>query len=140
MAQRRLGATGRAAAALLCLLAACTEIPPARPPGEAAPLAIAFQDKAEPGAFSLEAIGRRDRPKGAQGLWAIVPRLRRAERAEVTNLETGAKATVALFAGSVPAGEVRLSNAAAELLGIGSVPVRVRLTAVRREPVLLRPP
>lgn len=144
MAERWRGWTGGAAIALFALLAACTALPVARPaqkpvdPRE--PLGIEFQDTAEPGAFSLEAVGRRDRPKGAQGLWATVPHLRRAERAEVTNLSTGASATVALFAGSVPAGEVRLSNAAAELLGIGTTPVRVRLTAVRREPVLVNSP
>ncbi|MFO1106405.1 MAG: hypothetical protein U1E34_09895 [Amaricoccus sp.] len=133
MAQRRRGWTGAAAA--LLLLAACAPAAPRSGPDGA--LTIRFKDTAEPAAFELEALGRRDRPKGAQGLWVVVPQLRRAERAEVTNLTTGATATVALFAGSVPRGEVRLSNATAELLGIGADPVRVRLTALRSEPTLL---
>ena len=68
-----------------------------------------------------------------------MPGLRRPERAEVVNLETGAKVTVSLFSGGAPAGEARLSNAAAEALAIGDVPQRVRITALRREPRLVAP-
>lgn len=135
------GWTNGLTAALLAplLLSACAPATqPHRPPGTPETLALTFEDKDVPGIFDRELLGRRDKPKGAQGLWASVPGLRRAERGEVTNLATGAKVTVALFNGA-PAGEARLSNAAAELLGIGSTPTRVRVTVVRREPLLTAP-
>ncbi len=99
---------------------------------------VAFEDAEVPGVYSREALGRRDRPKGAQGLWAAVPGLRRPERAEIENIATGAKVTVALYSGGTT-GEARLSNAAAELLGIGAEPKKVRITAVRREAKLIEP-
>jgi hypothetical protein len=100
---------------------------------------IGFDDTQAPSVFQAELIARRDRPKGTQGLWATVSGLRRAERAVVVNLATGATAEVALFNGPVKRGETRISNAAAVLLGIGAEPVRVRVTALRSEPVLVAP-
>ncbi|WP_181164417.1 hypothetical protein [Amaricoccus solimangrovi] len=101
--------------------------------------ALSFDDALAPGIYQRDLLGRRDRPKGTQGLWATVPDLRRAERARLVNLATGATVDVALFRGSVPAGEARISNAAAALLGIGAEPARLRVTALRREPVLVAP-
>lgn len=119
------------------ILAACAA---GRPPDGPGPdtFGVTFDDADAPAAFSREMLGRRDRPKGAQGLWATVPGLRRPERAEIENLANGAKVTVALYSGGT-AGEARLSNAAAELLGIDATPERVRITAVRREPRLVAP-
>ena len=59
----------------------------------------------------------------------------RPERAELVNLETGDSVVVALFAGRRGA-PVRLSNAAAEAIGVGAAPVRVRVTALRSRPTL----
>lgn len=100
---------------------------------------LQFGDALAPSVYQRDLIGRRDRPSGTQGLWATVPDLRRAERAEVVNLATGTSVKVALFRGRVRAGEARISNAAAALLGIGADPARVRITALRREPVLAAP-
>lgn len=101
--------------------------------------AIGFDDRLAPGIFQAELTARRDRPRGTQGLWATVSGLRRAERAEVVNLATGATTEVALFNGPVARGEARISNAAAVLLGIGAAPVRVRITVIRSEPVIVAP-
>lgn len=119
------------------ILAACSEGGPARPPAPET-FGVAFEDAEAPAVFSREMLGRRDRAKGAQGLWAAVPGLRRPERAEIENLETGASVTVALYSGGA-AGEARISTAAAEVLGIGAEPRRVRITAVRREARLVAP-
>ena len=137
---RRLG--GVAVAVALALLGGCA----AGPGGRAAPgggadgdFALGFTDTPAPGIYERELAGRRDRPGGTQGLWATVPGLPRVERAEIANLATGATVEVALFPGRVPAGTARISNAAAELLGLGAEPVRVRVTVLRREPVLVAP-
>ena len=97
------------------------------------PLRLSFEDQPAPAAFSLEAPAVRDRPGGAGGLWAVVPGLSRPERARAVNLATGAEAVVALFAGGA-AGRIRLSNAAADALGIAAQPVAVRVTALRSRP------
>lgn len=104
-----------------------------------APFTLSFGDARAPSVYQRELVGRRDRPGGTQGLWVTVSGVRRAERAEVVNLATGASVKVALFRGRVRAGEARISNAAAALLGIGSDPAQVRITALRREPVLTAP-
>lgn len=101
--------------------------------------AIGFDDRPAPGVFQAELLGRRDKPRGTQGLWATVSGLKRAERAEVVNLATGATTEVALFNGPVARGEARISNAAAVLLGIGATPTRVRITVLRSEPVIVAP-
>ncbi len=124
-------------AALALLAGACGGPKASRAPVPGEPIALTFQDAEVPGVLDREALARRDRAKGAQGLWAAVPGLRRPERGLVVNLDTGASVTVALFSGNGPATEIRLSNAAAELIGIGADPERVRVTAVRREPVIV---
>lgn len=150
---RRGSDTGPAAGRMACalagpllalLLSGCAEggaTTGAQRSGAAAPdtIALSFQEVETPSVYARELLGRRDRPSGAQGLWAAVGGLRRAETGRVVNIETGATTTVALFPGRVPAGEARLSNAAAVLIGIGSEPTRVRITAIRREPVLVAP-
>lgn len=93
---------------------------------------LRFEDQAEPGVFQREGRAVRDDPDGADGLWAAVPGLPRPERAEIVNLDTGDKATVALFRG--PGDGIRLSNAAADALGIAAAPVPVRVTALRSVP------
>ena len=124
---------------LALLLAACAQgARPGAPTPTPDTFGLAFEYAEAPGVYSREMLGRRDRAKGAQGLWAAVPGLRRPERAEIENLATGAKVTVALYSGGASGG-ARLSNAAAEALGIGAEPARVRITAVRREPKLVEP-
>ncbi|MFO1210303.1 MAG: hypothetical protein U1E40_13955 [Amaricoccus sp.] len=99
-------------------------------------IALRFEDKAEPGVFSGEGPAVRDGPKGAGGLWAAVAGLPRPERGLVVNAGTGAKVVVALFAAGKGGPAIRLSNEAADALGIGDDPVPVRITALRREPEL----
>lgn len=114
-------------------LAACGGADDA-PPDPDRPLQLRFEDAPAPGAFSLEAPAVRDREGGAGGLWAVVPGLSRPERAQIVNLATGDEAVVSLFAGrGTP---VRVSNEAADTLGIGSDPVTVRVTALRSRPAL----
>lgn len=131
MQQRRVGiGWGRClvALALIGALAGCAhEAPP--PPGG---LKIRFEDKAAPGAFSVEAMALRDGLDGAAGMWAAVPGLKRPERAEVTNLGNGETVVVALYTGRGTT--VRLSGQAADLLEIGNRPVRIRVTALRQAP------
>jgi hypothetical protein len=102
-------------------------------------LRLAFEERAEPGVFLREGLGRRDAPEGAGGLWAVVAGLPRPERGLVENLETGARTTVALFTTGRGGGEVRLSAEAAASLGIGDRPVPVRVTALRSEPRIVVP-
>jgi hypothetical protein len=98
-------------------------------------LQIRFEDKPEPAVFALEGPAVRDAPKGADGLWAAVAGLPRPERALVVNTGNRRKVVVALFAAPKGAAiPVRLSNAAADALGIGDAPEDVKITALRREP------
>ena len=60
--------------------------------------------------------------------------LPRPERGLVVNPASGAKVVVALFAAGRGAAGIRLSNEAADALGIGDRPAPVRITALRREP------
>lgn len=123
------GGRGLVAVALAFLAGAC-----ALPRQEDEGLRIRFEDEAAPGAFERSGTAVRDRPDGADGLWAAVPGLPRPERAEVVNLDTGKTATVALFrtGGDV----IRLSNAAADALGIAAQPAPVRVTALRSVPAI----
>ena len=76
----------------------------------------------------------RDGPEGSAGLWAAVRGLPRPERALVENPANGAEVVVALFAAPGGGPDIRLSNEAAEALGIAGGPTVVRITALRREP------
>jgi len=131
MPERRRGR--RIGLALVALLAACGR-PSAPAPGDG--LRISFEDREEPAAFAREGLAVRDRPDGAEGLWAAVRGLPRPERAEVLNPASGATVVVALFAAGGSAPDIRISNAAADALGIGDTPVPVRITALRSEPVV----
>jgi hypothetical protein len=102
-------------------------------------LRLSFEDREEPGVFRREGVGRRDPAGEAEGLWAVVPGLPRPERALVENLANGDRTVVALFAGRGDPADVRLSDEAAEALGIGDRPARVRVTALRAEPQIVAP-
>jgi hypothetical protein len=129
MGQRWRG-RGVGALGLTVVLAACG---PAGAPGtDPGAMSISFEDRAEPGAFEREGTAVRDGEGGAGGLWATVPGLPRPERARIVNLDTRAEATVALF--DAGGGSIRLSNEAADALGIGARPTPVRITALRRLP------
>ena len=124
------GSIGRLAIVLLAtgpIVAACG----GRPPGDEG-LRIRFEDLAEPGVFERTGSAVRDDPEGAGGLWAAVPGLPRPERAEIVNLDTGDETTVALFRGTTEV--IRISNEAADALGIASAPAPVRITALRSVP------
>ncbi len=122
--------------ALLAELAACGRFGGAAHPPEGG-MRIRFEDKAEPSVFALEASAVRDRKDGAAGLWAAVKGLPRPERGLVVNTATGNKVVVALFSAPPDAASpVRLSNDAADVVGIGDRPTEVRITALRREPRL----
>jgi hypothetical protein len=129
MGERRRG-RGIGALSLTVLLTACGLS--SAPEGNPGTLQISFEERAEPGVFEREGPAVRDAPDGAAGLWAAVPGLPRPERARIINLETRAEVTVALFAAGN--GPIRLSNEAADALGIGDRPVAVRVTALRRLP------
>jgi hypothetical protein len=97
-------------------------------------LQIRFEDRPEPGVFTLEAPAARDAPKGADGLWAAVAGLPRPERALVVNSRNGRKVVVALFAAPKSAATpIELSNEAADALGMSDAPEVVKITALRRE-------
>jgi hypothetical protein len=116
---------------LLALLAACGS---ADAPGEGE-IRFRFEDRAEPQAFSRAGPAVRDRPEGAAGLWAAVRGLPRPERALIENPANGESVVVALFAAPGSAPDIRLSNAAADALGITDT-APVRITALRSEPRL----
>jgi hypothetical protein len=97
---------------------------------------IRFEDRAEPGAFERSGPAIRDRPDGAEGLWAAVPALPRPERAELVNLDSGDSVVVALFRTGGDA--IRVSNAAADAVGLGTEGAVVRVTALRSVPEIER--
>ena len=133
MARRWRGSIG--GLALLALLAACGRIGDASDAAADQPVRLRFEDRPEPDVFSREGPAARDGAKGSAGLWASVVGLKRPERGLVENTATGAEVVVALFAareGAEPA--IRLSNEAADAIGIGDAPAPVRITALRREP------
>jgi hypothetical protein len=116
----------------LAALAACGRL--GGTPAEDRGLRLSYEDRAEPEVFSHEGPAVRDRPDGAPGLWAAVVGLPRPERALVVNPANRAEVAVALFAARPGAGPgIRLSNEAADALGIGEAPATVRITALRRE-------
>ena len=117
---------------LLAVLAGCGRPDGASAPGEG-PLRISFEDRADPAAFTREGLGTRDRPEGSAGLWVAVTGLARPERALVENPATRKKVVVALFAASGGGPPIRLSNEAADALGITDA-AEVRITALRRAP------
>ena len=132
--------TGIPTALAVLALAGCA----LRDAGEAADpdtLRLRFEETVHPEIFLREALGRRASSEETEGLWAVVPDLPRPERAEVRNLRSGARVRVALFAAEkgADADEVRLSPAAADVLGIAGEPVPVRITALRRDPRILQP-
>ncbi len=104
--------------------------------GEDAVLRIEMVEAEAPSVFSREGTGRREPEGSAEGLWASVAGLPRAERGRLRNLENGAEVVVALFIAprGTDARLIRISPEAAEALGIpegGSAPVAV--VALRRE-------
>ena len=117
---------------LVALLGACARSGAA--PDAERPLRLSFEEAPAPDAFSLEAPAVRDREGGAGGFWAVVPGLTRPERARIVNLDTGDETVVALFAGRP--GPVRLSNEAADALGIDGDRASVRVTALRSQATL----
>ena len=121
--------------ALLVALAACGRDDSTLPKQATRPVRIAFEDRPEPAVFNLEGLATRDGPEGSPGLWVTVVGLERPERGLVENTATGKQIVVALFTarkGANPA--IRLSNDAADALGIGDVAATVDITALRREP------
>lgn len=129
------------AVAVFLLLAACTPPDETRETaGGGRDLDIAFEDTPRPDVLSRTGNARRDDSStAAPGLWAVVPGLSRAERAEVESLASGARVMVSLFAGNPGSGAaIRLSPQAADILGVLDAPVPVRITAIRREPVLIQ--
>jgi hypothetical protein len=131
----RLGWARWAALAAAATLAACAPADD-RPPDA---VRVSFQEVLEPEAYEVETLARADADaEGAPGYWAAAPGLPRPERALVVNLATGAEVRVALYRGR-SGGPVTLSAAAAEAIGLGAEPGRVRVTALRREPTLAAP-
>ena len=131
MTERR-RARGIGLLAMTALLAACSRFGEPGAPAESG-LAIRFEDRAEPQVFEREGPARRDHADGAAGRWATVPGLPRPERARVVNVASGAATVVALFVGQ-PGAPIRLSNEAADALGIGEEPATVHITALRSRP------
>lgn len=104
-------------------------------------LGVAFEDHPRPDILSRTGNAIRDRdPEATPGLWGVVPGLARAETALVESTTTGASIALPLFSGSTGTRDIaiRLSPQAADALGILEAPVPVRITALRREPVLLQ--
>ena len=135
MARRRRGSS-ILGLTLLAGLAACGRLGggPGVPDADK-PLRLRFEDRPEPGIFEREGPAVRDKPKGSPGLWAAVVGLPRAEHGRVVNTASGAKVDVALFvapAGASP--DIRLSNEAADVLGIGDDPAAVSVTVLRKQP------
>jgi hypothetical protein len=122
--------SGARVLAVLAVLAACGRED--SPPTAEGALRLTFEDRAEPAVFSREGTAIRDDPKGAAGLWAAVRGLPRPERALVENPANGRKVNVALFSASPSGPDIRLSNEAADALGITD-PATVRITALRSE-------
>jgi hypothetical protein len=136
---RRLRRSGSVAIAAALACAGCAAPDPQDRAGAGDTLTIAFETVATPAAFFREGPAIADPEGGASGFWAAVPRLPRPERALIVNPATGASVEAALFAGGATGTPIRLSGAVAEALGIGASPTPVRITALRREPRLVRP-
>lgn len=126
-----------AALSLAVLLPACERLgagSEARDDGDV--FSLSFEDRPQPGVFVLQAPAVRDAGDGAAGLWAAVDGLDRPERAEAVNLDTGDVVALALYRASRAGAAIRLSNEAADALGVGDEPVNIRITALRRKPVV----
>ncbi len=125
-------------AILATSLSACATVPfdpsGSGPAGDG--LRIDFEDTLTPSAYAFDGPARVSADP-TPGFWAAAPGLARPERARIEHAGTGAAIEVALYGGS--GGTVLLSGAAAEALGIGAAPVRIRVTALRRQPVLADP-
>jgi rare lipoprotein A len=128
------------AAVVLGMSAGCAVVETVRgdPDGSTDGLRLSYEDVLAPEVFSRDGVARPEPEESAGGLWAATPGLRRPERAEIENIETGATAEVALFAGGGPGGTIRVSAEAAGAIGLER-PGRVRLTALRREPRIAGP-
>lgn len=128
---RLVGLTG------LLLLSACGRLALGDGPApEEGDISLRFEEKPAPDVFLIESEARRDKPGGAAGLWAAVQGLRRPERAEAVNLATGRSVDLALYSAGKGGAAIRLSDEAAEALGIADQPVKVRITALRQQPVI----
>ena len=102
-------------------------------------LEIAFEPVERPDILSREGPARIASEDVAGGLWAVVSGLRRAESGILINTANDEQVTVALFSGSPPGGAaVEISAAAAQAIGLQAQNARVRVTAIRSEPVLVR--
>ncbi|MFT3973425.1 MAG: hypothetical protein QM699_08245 [Amaricoccus sp.] len=124
-----------AAVGLVLALAGCAQLGAPGPAGDGA-LELSFEDAPAPQVFQIEAPAVRDAKGGAEGMWAAVHGLARPERAEAVNLANGRSVDLALYRAGGKGPPIRLSNAAAEALGIGDDGVNVRITALRRRPVV----
>ena len=127
---RRRGAL--AALAMAGALTACAGSGGPEPDGG---LRLSFEDQLEPEVFALQAAAVRDGADGSAGLWAAVRGLRQAERGVVV-VDDSRRVVVALFPARPGDPDVRLSNTAADALGLGDEPTRVTVTALRRQPRL----
>lgn len=130
-----IGAAGLAAALSACAPAAPVTSP--EPSATIAGMAFRFEDVLAPGAYSRSGPAVAEPAKAAPGLWAEAPGLARAERGRVVNPATGGSVDVALYRGR--GATIRLSPEAAEAIGVGTRPVPVQITALRREPRIAAP-
>lgn len=122
---------------LAAILAGCGPLGQGRSAGPGdGDLELSFEDAPSPDVFLIEAPAVRDGPDGASGLWAAVQGLKRPERAEAVNVATGATVDVALYRAGGGAPAIRLSNEAADALDVGDTAVNIRITALRRKPVV----
>lgn len=121
---------------LAAALGGCASWQSEGPPDPDKPYQLTLREVPAPDVLDLDAQAVRDQPDGAAGLWAVVPKLARPERARVVNSGTRAEVVVALFRGGRPGQPVRLSNEAADALEIEAGPVEIRLTAVREKPLI----
>lgn len=129
--------TARAVVLVLAAgLCACGRGEPGASGQSAAGLELSFEEVPAPGAFLIEAPAIRDKPDGAAGLWAAVRGLHRPEQAEAVVIATGKRINVALYRARDSGPAIRLSNEAADALGLGDKAENVRITALRQRPVV----
>lgn len=119
----------------LLLLSACGHLGDGPGP-EAGDIRLRFEEQPAPDVFLIEAEAQREKPGGAAGLWASVQGLQRPERAEAVNLATGRTVDLALYSAGKDGSAIHLSDEAADALGIAGEPVKVRITALRQQPVI----
>lgn len=123
----------------LALLAAGCALPEGSGPGPGGRFGIALQDRERPEILQREGLAVRGAAEDVPGYWGVLPGLEQAERAIVENLASGASVQVSLWSGDTgrEGAVIRLSPQAADELGILATPARVRVTALRREPLLV---